>query len=1086
MKKLLLVSLCFLVLCMTQVFAQNRTVTGTVTAKDDGLPIPGVTVKIKGTNIGTPTDANGKYSISASSGTTLEFSFIGFTTQSVVVGNRNTINIALVISSSQLGEVIVTGALGLTRTRNQQAYAAQQITGDESSKTRNSNFLSGLSGKIAGLEVKQGNALGGSTNIVLRGNKSIANSNQALIVVDGVPFDNSSVSVGTQATGRGGYDYGSPASDINPDDIESTTVLKGPGGSALYGSRGANGVILITTKKAKRGLGIVVNSSVSQGSMDKTTFPTYQTKYGAGYGPTYGDINPATGNPDYWWYRTVNGVPNQRVVPLDADGSLGARFDPNLLVYQSDAFDPFSPNFGKATPWVAHANAASVFIKPISTNNSIFITNGTETSSFKLGYTRNNENGIMPNSNVLKNTVDFGGSYNIAKNLTAAANINFTRTDGRGRFGSGYQAENLLQSMRQWLQTNVDYEQQKDRYYASGGRNATWNPTSESNPRAIFWDNPYFVRFQNFETDTRNRYFGNVSLSYKILPWLTLLGRTTLDNYSQFEEERRQVGTTGVSGYTRRNIAYNEVNHDFLLSADKNIISDLNFKGLLGANIRKQNVQQIASATNGGLVVPGIYALTNSVSAVVAPTESYTRREVDGIFAGATFTYKNMLVLDGTIRRDVSSTLPIANNEYYYPSVNLGFTFSELLKNYTWLSYGKARIGYSQVGADAPVYSVFDTYAFNSSLFGSATQAAVSTSKNNLFLKPEQNKSIEGGLEMQFFDSRLGFDVTYYKSKLIDQIIPVTVSTATGYNSFVLNSGTVENKGLEISINATPLKTQDFSWTINLNYTRNRNVVVDLFKDAAGNSAKNLQIASLQGGVSINATLNEPMGQIRGKDFIYTNGQRTVGADGFYLQTTTTNNNIGNVNPNYLAGINNSFSYKNWKIQFLIDIKNGGNVFSLDTYYGMDTGLYPETAGVNDKGVETRTDVAAGGGVKFPGVNAAGQPNTAYADNTGTTNSSAFGYGHNPQRAFVYDASYIKLREALVAYSIPDKVVKSLANGAIKGIDLGVSGRNLWIIKKYVPYSDPEEFLNSGNTQGYQSGAFPTTRTFTFNVKLRF
>lgn len=1078
--------MCFLVLCVTQVFAQNRTVTGTVTAKDDGQPIPGVTVKVKGTNNGTPTDANGKYSLRVSSGDVLEFSFIGYNAQSVAVGGSNVVNVALESSARQLGEVLVTGALGLTRTRNQQAYAAQQISGDETSKTRNSNFLSGMSGKVAGLEVRQGNALGGSTNIVLRGNRSIFGSNQALIVVDGVPFDNSSISTANQSTGRGGYDYGSLAADINPDDIESITVLKGPGGSALYGSRGSNGVIVITTKKAKRGLGIVVNSSVGFGAIDKKTFPTYQTQYGGGYGPTYGDNNPVTGNPDYWWYRTVNGVPNQRVAPLDADGSLGAKFDPSLLVYQSDAFDPYSPNYGKATPWVAHANAANFFTKPVSTNNSIFITNGTEDNSFKLGYTRNDEKGIMPNSDVLKNTVDFSGSHNITKGLTAAASASFDRTDGRGRYGSGYQSDNILNSFRQWMQTNVDYDQQKDRYFGSGGRNATWNYTSETDPTAIFWDNPYFIRYQNYETDTRNRFFGNVSLTYKILPWLTLMGRTAIDNYSQLEEERRQVGTTGVSGYIRRNINYNEVNHDFLLSADKELSSDFDFKGLLGANIRKQEVQTISASTNGGLVVPGIYTLTNSVSAPATPVEAKNRKEVDGIFANATFTYDKMLVLDGSIRRDVSSTLPVANNAYYYPSVNLGFTFSELLKKATWLSYGKARIGYSQVGSDAPIYSVYDTYLFNSSLFGSSTQAYVSTSKKNLFLKPEQTKSIEGGLEMQFFDSRLGFDATYYRSRTVDEIIPVTVSTATGYNSFVLNAGTIENKGLEIAINGIPVKTRDFSWNISVNYTRNRNTVVELYKDATGQSAKNLQMANFQGGVSINATVGQPMGQLRGKDFVYTNGQRTVGDNGYYLKTSTTNNNIGNINPNYLMGINNSFTYKNWKLQFLVDIRNGGNVFSLDTYYGMDTGLYPETAGLNDKGIPSRDPVSAGGGVKFTGVNAAGQPNTVYADNTGTDYSSAFGYAHNPQRGFVYDASYIKLREVVLDYSLPASLVRNLAKGAIKGIDVGAGGRNLWIIKKYVPYSDPEEFLAAGNFQGYQSGAFPTTRTFTFNVKLRF
>jgi TonB-linked SusC/RagA family outer membrane protein len=1083
MKKLIL-SLFMFMLVAVAAMAQNRTLTGTVTGRADRLPLPGVSVTVTGTSIGAQTNASGRFTISVpASAQTLTFSSVGYAPQQVAIGSGSVINASLAESANTLGEVVVTGALGITRTRNQQAYAAQQIGGEETSKTRNSNFITGLSGKIAGLEVRQNNGIGGSTNTILRGTKSIFGSNQALFVVDGVPYDNSSVSTTTQASGGGGYDYGNPATDINPDDIESVTVLKGPNGSALYGSRGANGVILITTKKAKRGLGITVNSSVSFGSVDKSTLPKYQNEYGGGYGSAYGDN-------DYFLHRDINGDGVQDlVVPLDADGSLGARFDPNLLVYQSDAFDPFSPNFGKATPWVAAANGVETFfVKPVSNNQSIFITNGGDQGSFKLGYTRNDENGYMPNSNVLKNALDFSASYNVTPKLTASAAINMTRTDGKGRYGSGYQSDNIMNSFRQWFQTNVDLKEQKDRYFGSGGQNATWNPTSPTNTRAIFWDNPYFIRYQNYETDSRNRYFGNTSLNYKVLPWLNVLGRVTVDNYNQIQEERRQVGSTGISNYTRRNIGYNETNFDFLASADKNLSEDFNLKGVLGYNYRRQRNTGINATTNGGLVVPGVYALANSVSAVLTPTETDRTRQVTGTFASATVTYKNMLVLDGTIRRDVSSTLPDANNTYYYPSVNLGFTFSELLKQYSWLSYGKIRGGYANVGNDTDPYRTFDTYSFGTP-FGGATQASVSTTKNNALLKPEQNQSLEGGLEMAFFNNRLGFDVTYYKSKLVDQIIPVVVSTATGYNSFILNSGTIQNKGLEATLFGTPIRTQNFSWRMNVNFTRNRNKVIDLFKDASGNQSTNLQVSSFQGGLSLNATLGQPLGTFRGRDFVYLNGQKVVGDDGYYLQTSSTNNTIGDVNPKWIGGINNTFTYKNFSLSFLIDMKKGGSVFSLDTYYGMDTGLYPETAGLNDLGNPSRdpvTNDAKSGGVIFPGVNANGQPNTVRADNTGDAGSSAFGYGHNPQKAFVYDAGYIKLREAVFTYGLPKTFISKIGNGAVKGIDLGVSGRNLWIIHKNVPYSDPEEGLAFGNLQGYQSGALPTLRTFTFNVKLTF
>jgi TonB-linked SusC/RagA family outer membrane protein len=1083
MKKQILTLLCFMWLTMPLLYAQNIAVTGRVTAKEDGQPLAGVSVGVKGTSIGVQTNIDGKYALSVPGGSSITFTFVGYAPQTVAVTGP-IVNVVLASESRQLGEVVVTGALGITRTRNQQAYAAQQVSGEEVSRTRSSNFVEGLSGKVSGLEIRQNNSLGSSTNVVIRGAKSIFNSNQALFVVDGVPFNNGSPSGSTinsadQRTGRGGYDYGSPVQDINPDNIESITVLKGAAASALYGSQGANGVILITTKKARKGLGIVVNTNVGVGAIDKSTFAKYQKEYGGGYGPGYED---PTG---YFWYRDVNGDGQPDLVtPLTEDASYGAAFDPNLKVYQWNAFYKGLPTYGQATPWIAAANDPSTFFeKPISNSQSIFITNGGDNGSFKLGYTRNNDTGILPNSNIQKNAVNFSGSYNITKRLTAAASVDYTRIDGLGRYGTGYQSENVVGNFRQWWQVNTDIKQLENAYHNSLAQgengNATWNLSNFNNPTAIYWDNPYFSRYQNFETDTRNRYFGNISLNYKATDWLNILGRVTVDNWNQLQDERRAVGTTGVSSYSRRNTGWNETDFDLILSANKTF-GDLNLKGVAGTNIRKQRYQDIFATTNGGLIVPGTYALSNSQNTPDAPIEADQRREVDGIYAGATLTWKNTYTLDGTLRRDVASTLPKGANAYYYPAVSAGFVFSELLKDYSWLSYGKLRANYAEVGNDAPIYSTIDTYTIGTPINGSP-QAIVSATKNNPALKPERTTSSEFGLELAFFNSRLSFDGTYYVNKTVDQIIPVTISSATGYSAAYLNSGTVQNKGIELTLSGSPVRSKDFSWKIDLNFTKNNSKVLELFKDATGQQAQNLQIGSFQSGVTVNATLGQPLGTIRGTDFIYMNGQKVVGDDGYYLQTNTANNVIGNSNPKWIGGINNTFRYKNVTLSFLIDIRKGGSVFSLDTYYGFDTGLYPETAGLNDLGNPSRLPIAQGGGVVVKGVTADGTPNTVRVENTGT---GLYGYENNPNAAFVYDAGYVKLRQALISYSFPQSFISKL--GPVKGIDLSLIGRNLWIIHKNLPYADPEESLSSGNLQGYQSGAYPTVRTISLNAKFTF
>jgi TonB-linked SusC/RagA family outer membrane protein len=1039
--------------------------------RDSAGPLPFATVTETNTKNATTADNTGNFTLRIT-GNQLTISATGHLETTITV-TGDVVNVTLLNEENRLQEVVVT-ALGIRRTRNQVPYAAQQLNGDEVNRARTNNFIQNLSGKVAGLDIKQTNTLGGSTNVILRGTKSIAGDNQALFVVDGVIYNNSNTNTVNQRTGRGGFDYGNSAADINPDDIASLTILKGAAASALYGSQGANGVILITTKKGRSGLNVTLNSGVTMGKIDKSTFATYQKLYGAGYGAFYEDPT------NYFLYRDIDGDGvNDLIVPFLEDASYGGAFDPNLMVYHWDAFDSTSPNYLTKRPWVAADNDPSAFFQTAwSSNQSIFVDGASEKGTFKLGYTRNDDRGILPNSHVKKNLVNFAGTYNITSKLTAGATVNFSNIEGLGRFGTGYDDKNLMTNFRQWWEVNVDIKDQKAAYFRTR-QNKTWNLKDPDNLVPNFWDNPYFTRYENYENDSRNRYFGNVNLNYKIAKSLNLLGRISLDSYDEIQEERQAVGSVTTSSYQRFNRSYRETHYDLLATFDKDISTDFNLKALLGFNLRRQYTNSIRAATNGGLIVPKVYALSNSLNNPNAPVEFDGTREVQGIFAGATATWKDMLTLDATIRRDKSSTLPVDNNVYYYPSVSGGFVFSKLLSTVNWLSYGKLRANYAQVGNDAPLFSVYDVYAVVTP-FGSNPQSSVAGTKNNPDLLPERTRSFEAGLEVAFFKNRLGFDASYYRTESVDQILPVIVSTATGYNSKFLNAGTIENKGIEVSLFGSPVLKKDFTWNININFARNRNKVVELFEGAS-----NLVLADFQGGVSLNATIGQPYGTIRGSNFVYTMDgkgvpQKTVSqTTGRYLLSPTSNEVIGNANPDWTGGISNSLRFKDLTFSFLVDTRQGGDIFSLDMYYGLGTGLYPETVLPNDLGNPSRNTIGNGGGIILPGVAPNGTTNTIRRGNTEGT----LGY-RQPAAGFIYDASYVKLREVAISYAFPKTFVDRIKY--FKGIELSLVGRNLWIIDKDLPYADPEESISSGNLQGYQSGAYPSTRTFTLNAKIRF
>lgn len=1057
--------------------------------EENGDPIPGASVRFQGSKGGTVTKEDGTFTIKSSLKGTLIITALGHADKTVDVTGKTSIVVSLTKTNKELDQVVVT-ALGIRRSKNTLPYAAQTISGDDANKVRVSNIAGGLSGKVSGLEIRQNNSIGGSVNVVIRGIKSLSYNNQALFVVDGAPLDNSirvsgsntnpgssTNTGGTSATGlgsTGGYDLGNTASDINPDDIQSINVLKGAAATALYGSRAANGVIMITTKRGRAGTNIAVNAGATVGNIDPSTFVTQQKEYGAGRSD-----NLATGG---FISRDIfnTGTP-VLIVNTNAPRSWGPKFDKNIMVYQWDAFDPTSPNYHKATPWVAPKHGPEYFYKTAITNNeSVFLDGSSDRGSFKLGFTRVNEKGTVPNSNNGRNTVNFGASYKITAQLTLSASANYIQEKAIGRYATGYDGtRNQNSQFRQYGEVNVDYKEQEQAYNRTQ-KNVTWNwsdPTTTTGLIPFAYNNPFFSVYQNYENDSRNRTYGNVRLDYQALDWLNIMGRISVDTYDQAQEERIAIGSVGIPMYSLYNAFFRELNYDLLATVNKDINKDLKFNGLLGVNMRRDASTSTNQTTNGGLIIPNLYAISNSKGALAAPTEANQPKAVDGYFGGATFTYRDFLSFDGTFRRDRSSTLPVSANAYNYYGISASWQFYQQLRDkFSWLSSGKLRANYATVGNDAPWGSIQDVYDQPTPFVAGTTTSilfSLPKTKNNDNLKPERTNSKEVGLEMSFLQNRIGFDASYYLTNTVDQIIPLATSTATGYNSKFVNAGTVQNKGFEVSVFGEPVHTRNFSWDVTVNWTRNRNKVLSL-----NNGATNLQLGTYQASISVNATVGQPFGQIFGQTYQYLKGQKIVSNDGSaYLLSTTTTNVLGNFNPDFIGGISNTFKYKNLSLSFLVDVREGGTVWSLDQYYGQQSGILPASVGKNDLGNDKRLSVASGGGIILKGVKADGTPNTT---RTAITSGNSLLL---PPPDFAFDASYVKLREVSLGYHISKL---GAASKVIKGMDIQVLGRNLWLIHKKLPMADPEDVGSAGNNQGLQFGSYPTVRSLGLNVKMQF
>ncbi|WP_326980948.1 SusC/RagA family TonB-linked outer membrane protein [Chryseobacterium sp. MYb264] len=986
------------------------------------------------------------------------------------------------VRTQEIEGVVVT-ALGIKREKKSLGYSTTEVKGDQLSNVPVANVTDALAGQVAGLNITQSGTMGGSANMVIRGTKSFVGSNQALVVVDGTPINNDTFNQANIGSGVGAYDYSNGMADVNPNDIESVNVLKGAAASALYGSRGMNGVIMITTKKGKksRKIGVEFNSSTTLGFVDKSTLPKYQKQYGGGYSGTsfYPGNNDINGD----------GIPDNIIYTYD-DASFGSPFDPNLMVYNWDSQYPQLPGYLKPTAFVAGKDPNSIWGTATTYQNSVAFSAGNEKGKYRFGYTNFLQEGALDNSNITKNTLDFSADYNFTEKLSAFGNISYVNTRGKGRVLTGYDSRNPMQSFRQWWNMSVDMDKQREAYNLTG-QNMTWNIKDYQTQAIGYSDNYYFNRYQNYQTDTRNRYFGNFGLNYKLTSWLSAMARYTFDTFDELREERVAMGSSSEQGrlahggkgeYYFLNHKVTENNYDLMLNVNKDFGSDFNLTGSLGWNLRTNSRYGNSAVTNGGLKIPGLYSITNTAQPLTEAniTDFDINKKVDGFYAQGSLGYKNMLFVDGSIRTDRSSALPTSNNRYWYYSASGSFVFSELLKSKKVINFGKLRLNYAEVGNDTDPYQLLNTYTLNAAFNGSYSASNPQTTANNN-LKPERMREIEAGLEMSFLKNRLSFDVSVYKSKTRDLITAADVSSGSGFTRAWMNSGDIENKGIEARLTVVPVKSQDFKWEMTANWSKNKNTVTKINGDI-----QYLQSGSMW-NVTTGAQLGESTGTIRGYDFVYLNGQRVVGSDGKYLQGEQSNAVIGDAVAKWRGGLLNTITYKNLSLSFLIDVKHGGDVYSRDMAYGLSTGLYEETAGLNDLGNPIRNSLANGGGIILPGVKADGTPNDIRSDFSDSTNPYGYAGGSGgteaPEKMHVYDGSFVKLRNVTISYRLPKE---TFGNSFIDSMTLSLIGRNLWIIHKNTPYTDPEAGLSAGNTIGFQSGAHPAFREIGASIKVEF
>ena len=1042
----------------------QRTITGKVTGSD-GEPVLGATIAIKGTTIGTISGLDGSYNLHIPAGSnadTIVFSYIGKLTVMEPINGRTTISPVMEDDDVNVEEVVVT-ALGISREKKALGYAVTDVDGDDISKSRGglNNPVNALQGKVAGLQITSGaGSMGGSSKVIIRGNNSLSGSNQPLFVVDGVPIEGKDFNDSETARGGGGYDYGNLIQDINPDDIENISVLKGASASALYGSRAANGVVMITTKKGSKSQGLNVELTSTLGFEVVSKLPKLQSEYGGGYG--YESLD---GYDDFETVE-INGK-EYTAVDYGMDESWGPKFDGREVLSWYD-LAKWEANGMKGDPTTSKWEAANSDIRDffkvgISQTTNIAISQSVDNSSFRISYTNGTLTGYIPNSSQVKNTLNVNG--NLAsknKKLNVFTSVSYFNNRTKGRQEIGYGDNNFMVKFTQWGQRQLNINELEDLYVMPDGTQGTWNRNAWDDPTPAFHNNIYWSRYKCYENDERNRVYGNVGASYQILPFLKVQYKANLDYFSDKRYERNAVGSHEQSKYMEINRSQYEINHEFLLTYNQNF-GDFGVSAFVGGNIMKKRYEYVYGETVGGLAIPEFYNLANSMTAA----DAYNLRREKGInslFGDATFSWRNMVYLEATVRGDKSSTLPTGNNVYVYPSVTASFLFSELTQDKApWLTYGKLRVNYAMVGNDTDEYSVYNTYGAYTNIDTKTPGYRLATTLNNSDLKPESTKSIETGIELSMFNNRLGLDFTYYKTNTKNEILPLSVSGATGYYYKMINSGEIENKGIELALHGTPVKFKDFTWNTSITLASNKNEVKSLI-----DGVDYYQIEAAPFLVEVGAYVGKGYGVIMGTNYVYDDkGNRLVDGNGLYIGTDE-NEVIGNIFPDFTGGWSNTFTYKNFDLNVLLDFSKGGEYFSTTTLWGNYCGMFEETAANNVR----ETGIVSEGVLEDGTVNTTPVAARDFYEN----------YYAGPAVQSVLKSDYVKLREVNLGYTFGFK-----PNFLIKSLRLSAYGRNLAVWGPDVKHFDPEMIVtNSGNIQGIEGGATPMVTTFGFTVNVKF
>lgn len=1039
--------------------AQGATITGVVRS-EAGAPLPSVSVVLEGTNIGAQTREDGAYSISVPATSVngqsarLIARRIGYRQGSATITlTTGTIRQDFTLSSTAavLSEVVVT-ALGEQRARSTLGTAQQQVSATELNETRAQNVMQQIQGKVSGIQITSPGTQGGSTNVIIRGQNSITGNNQPLFIVDGVAVSNANRGgapfVGSNTT----FDFGNALNDLNPDDIASLSVLKGPNAAAIYGSRAANGVILITTRKGGNTGGRMrteINTNLTFES--PSILPDFQDRYGQGL---QGEFEWVDGN----YGGTNDGV----------DESWGPKLDGRLICQ----FD--SPGAGTAncqpTPWIAHPdNVKDFFRTGVTMSTTLAVSGGTERASGRLSVGADNINGIFPNNLFQRRTVALTGAFRASSRLTADGSVQYIHNAGRNRPGVGYSGRNPLQSMFNWYGRQVNTASLRD--YRRGGAANGGPDTREFNWNYSYHNNPFWVMEENPQLDDRDRLIGSVAVKYQFADGLNATLRTGSDIYRLGIQ---QLYARGAEQFI--NLAYNggfrfvqdyrnDNNTDLTFTGNRRLASWLELNAVAGGNLRREYFNGSSQQTTG-LTVPRVY---NPSNAAVAPSidQQVVRRHVQGIYGSAAFTVKDWWTIEGTARNDWSSTLPVGDNSYFYPSLNTSIVVTDAVPGMrsSVLSSLKLRGAVARVGSDAPVYSLVPVFLGESQRFGGQPQYRLDTRLANAALKPEITRSDEFGAELSMFEDRVTLDASAYRKSTKNQIFDVEISGASGFDRKWVNAGEISNKGIEALLSVNVLQRESFGWTSTFNYARNRSKVEDL---APGVETIVLGRGGF-GDVIVEARKGEPYGAIRGYKYARDDAGNILVEDGYPVRENTLSV-IGNIQPNWTGGWANQFSFGRFSLNTLLDFKRGGSLYSVTQMFG-------EYAGVLESSLLGREEDWDSPGVLVEGIDVAtGQPNTQRI--------SAEEYFHGLfayTERYVYDASYVKLREIRLSYNLPTNWANRFLGA--REATIALTGRNLKMWAN-VPNIDPEFAYSSRNDQGIEVNMSPNPRSIGFNLRI--